>query len=338
MTDALRDIIDEHWRLLEAETVTSESAVRTSELPVETVCGPLVAAVDFDGGRHILVPVDSHQSVRKGLNGPALQLRKRALETEESYQQFADLGCLQTDLNEVFTSLSAEILQAVQVSADNPIKGLYRVLDQWKALFQGVGVPLGPQKLAGLFGELIVLQQMLDIDRSAHRLWRGPLGGRHDFASGGSAVEVKTSMITEGRWVRIHGLEQLDPPPGGALELVWLRLESTSSRGVGFQDLVNQVLKQCDDEYAVLSLLAAAGYRPVDAEHYRQCRFEVVEARWYGVDIAFPRLTRGDLIAAGVVIRVQDVEYTIELTSEPPFPLDEQSVSRHLRAMIEEPA
>ncbi len=109
-----------------------------------------------------------------------------------SYQEFVDLGCLRSDLNDVFTSLCADIVTAVEESPQAPIKALYHVIDRWKALFRTGGPLLGPEQVAGLFGELLVLKRLLHTDPSAHRLWRGPSRHRHDFGTGGHAVEVKS--------------------------------------------------------------------------------------------------------------------------------------------------
>ncbi|MEH0578457.1 PD-(D/E)XK motif protein [Streptomyces sp. B21-108] len=335
-----RDVVEEHWAALEAAPTSGERRLRVSQLPVVTEQGALVAAVDHDGFRHVLVPVHSNLKIRSGLDGPVLHLRKRPLEDEETYQTYADLACLRTDLNDLFTELCADILDAAEELPNNPAKALYRVLDRWKALFQPQGVVLGPEQLAGLFGELLVLDRLLQLDSSAHRLWHGPEGHHHDFTAGKLAVEVKTSVKGEGRRPRVHGLDQLDAPAGGNLCLAWFRLHRTigGSSGIGFLDLLEQTLRSCDDESTLLELLAQAGYRSIDAERYRDARFVVDEERWYEVTADFPSLTGRALIAAGVPISVLDVEYTIDLSGEAPAPMAPDAVSRTIDRMIQESA
>jgi hypothetical protein len=336
--DVFREVVAEHWSALEAAPASGERRLRVSQLPVMTEHGALVAAVDHDGYRHVLVPVHSHLKIRSGLDGPVLQLRKRPLEDEETYQTYADLACLRTDLNDLFTELCADILSAAEKLPGNPVKALYRVLDRWKALFQPQGTVLGPEQVAGLFGELLVLDRLLQLDSSAHRLWRGPEGHHHDFTSGNLAVEVKTSAKGEGRRPRVHGLDQLEAPEGGILCLAWFRLHRTlaGSSGVGFLELLEQTLRACDDEGALLELLAQAGYRSIDAERYRDVRFLVDEERWYQVTSAFPSLTTRALVAAGVPISVLDVEYTVDLSGETPAPMTPDTVSRTIDSMIQE--
>ncbi len=335
MNSDLRDLIDLHWSRLESERASGERRLRVSELPVETAHGRLAAAVDHDGHRHVLVPIASNQKVRCGLEGPVLLMRRRVLEDSETYQTYADLGCLRTDLNDLFTTLCSDILTTTESVPNNPLKSLYRVLDQWRALFQSKSAPLGPEQQIGLFGELTVLVRLLEQDPDAHRLWLGPAGHRHDFASDTTAVEVKSSAGTESR-VRIHGLDQLEAPMNGSLQLVWYRLERTSGQGEDLIELVDRALRLCDDESALLGLLADAGYHSTDLDHYRGLRFVIAEEHWYEVAEPFPRLTGHDLAAAGIPITVLDVSYTIDLSSESPNALKMHRVNEHLAALLRE--
>jgi putative PD-(D/E)XK family protein DUF4420 len=336
VNDSLRDLVDRCWRELESEQVSGERRLRVSQLPVDTANGPLAAAVDHDRHRHLLVPIGPHQKVRRGLDGPVLLLRKRPLEDEETYQTYADLGCLRVDLNDLFTNLCTEVLEKTRAVPDNPLKALYRALDRWRALFQAVGAPLGAEQLAGLFGELTVLGRLLETDSSAHRLWRGPSGYRHDFTAGRTAVEVKTTTDIKGRRVRIHGLDQLEAPAAGTLQLAWFRLERTPDQGDRIVDLVDQAVRLCDDESVLLGLLAEVGYRTSDLVHYRDVHFSILEERWYEVNAVFPKLTSNDLALAGIPIAVSDVVYTIDLSIEPPSPVEQDQVNDHLITMIRE--
>ncbi|MBW0272948.1 hypothetical protein ATM97_22950 [Nocardia sp. MH4] len=336
MSNRVKEVLDEQWRGLLRRPRTEDSVVTLAELPVVTVAGSLAVAVDNAGHRHLLVPIGAYQNVRRGLNGPVLRLSKRILENDGSFHDYADLACLRPDLNDIFTTLCAEILVATEQAPENPVKVLHRTLDRWRALFLNPGPPLGPQQIAGLFGELIVLERLLERDGGASRLWTGPSGYRHDFATDLGAVEVKVSTGHDGREVRIHGLDQLEPPVDGALGLVWFRLESSAHDGIGIVELVKRVLDLADDESEVLSLLATVGYRAADNDHYAHVRFSIDEQRWYNVDIAFPRLTTVDLAAAAVSTNVRNVDYTIDLSGEVPAPMDADDVERHITLMLEE--
>ncbi|WP_329554686.1 PD-(D/E)XK motif protein [Streptomyces sp. NBC_00696] len=338
--DELRSLVEQGWTALEAEQTTGERRLRVAELSVGTGSGSPAVAVDHDGHRHLLVPIHAHMKVRAGLDGPVLRLRKRPLEDAETYQTYADLGCLRDDLNDLFTELCVDVLEEAAELPDNPVKALYRVLDRWKSLFRTQGPQLGPEELAGLFGELTVLNRLLVLDPSAHRIWRGPEGHRHDFSAAINAVEVKAGTGSEGRRPRIHGLDQLEAPDRGTLFLAWLRLHRTATSGVGtrFVESVDEAIRLSDDEEALLGLLARAGYRLADADLYEDVRFVIAEERWYRVGADFPGLTGEMLTEAGVPVSVLDVEYTIDLSGEIPAPMDPQQVSRMIENLVQEPA
>ncbi|MFD5078373.1 PD-(D/E)XK motif protein [Streptomyces sp. NPDC058371] len=337
--DELHSLVEQRWAALEAEPTSGERRLRVAELSVATGSGPLAVAVDHEGHRHLLVPIHTHIKVRTGLDGPVLRLRKRPLEGADTYQTYADLACLRNDLSDLFSELCVDVLEEAVALPENPVKALYRVLDRWKSLFRTQGLPLGPEELAGLFGELTVLNRLLAKDPSAHRIWHGPQGYRHDFAAASNAVEVKASTGSEGRRPRIHGLDQLEAPTGGTLCLAWLRLHRTSSSvGVRFVDSVNEALRLCDDEGALLELLAKAGYRLADADLYEDVCFAIGEERWYRVDANFPGLTGEALTTAGVPVSVLDVDYTIDLSGEVPAPMKPAQVTQMIEKLVQEPA
>jgi hypothetical protein len=296
-----------------------------------------MAAVDYEGHRHLLVPMKSRPPLRRGPDGPVLRLRKRPLEDESSYRTYADLGCLEQNLNDLFATLCSDVLDTAEQLPSNPVKALYRAMDRWKSLFRVQGTPLTGERLIGLFGELLVLNAMLERDPSAHRLWFGPSGHRHDFRSIHGAVEVKASTRTEGRRARIHGLDQLDAPESGPLHLAWFRLEASAS-GTSLPELVERALELCDDESALLGLLSRAGYHPGDIEHYRETRFGTAEERWYPVDEDFPRLTETSLEDAGVQVSVEDVSYTVDLSGPALRPLDPQVTASVLDSLLQDPS
>jgi hypothetical protein len=336
--EGFRKLVESVWTALEVQPTTGERRLRVSHLPVETEQGSLAAAIDHEGHRHLLVPINTQRKVRTGLDGPVLRLRKRPLEDEETYQTYADLACLRGDMNDLFTGLCVDVLDAVERLPDNPVKALYRVLDRWKALFQSQGPTLGPQQVAGLFGELLVLGELLERDPSAHRLWRGPKGHRHDFSTGTAAVEVKAGTDGSGRRPRIHGLNQLEAPVDGTLCLVWLGLHrvTTAGGGTGFVEQVERILEMCDDETALLGLFAQCGYRHFEADQYRDVRFAVAEEKWYEVGPGFPGLTGGALLSAGLPVAILDVEYTIDLSGDSPAALTSDEIAQRIDRMLEE--
>lgn len=336
--EGFRSLVEQHWTALESQRTTNEHRLRVSQLPVMTHQGAVAAAVDHEGHKHLLVPIESHRKIRSGIDGPVLQLRKRPLEDEETYQPYADLACLREDLSDLFTSLCVDVLKAIEDLPANPVKALYRVLDRWKSLFLTQASPLGPEQLMGLFAELLLLKQLLRRDSSAHRIWLGSSGHRHDFSTGTLAIEVKAGSYGKGRKPRIHGLTQLEAPAHGTLHLVWFGISrvTASDAGIGFVELIHQVVQLCDDESSLLGKLAESGYHSIDSDRYREIRFAVAEEKWFKVTPGFPGLTGSALTAAGLAVSVEDVEYTVDLSGDSPFTLTPDEVADILDHIIQE--
>ncbi|MCR3749751.1 PD-(D/E)XK motif protein [Lentzea californiensis] len=329
MADHLRSLLDEHWNKLEQEVASAPNRLRTSRLPSVSDNGSLNAAMDHEGLRHLLVPLSSTQHVRTSGDGSALRLRERPLEDEASYVRYADLCCTRTDLNDVFTSLCVDVLQAVEAKPDRPLKALYSVLNRWRSLFQKSSSELGPEQLAGLFGELLVLKRLLESWPTATDWWFGPNGARHDFVAEGHAIEVKSSLAPEERRFRVHGAAQLEVPAGGDLDLVWFRLSRSQGQGAGLLDLLDQIRRLADDESGFFTKLSMVGYRPVDADLYRDVRFIVHEERWYEIDDSFPRV-RSESIPESV----RDVHYTVDLDTVATQPLNKSQIEDRLAEIL----
>ncbi|MGZ3147961.1 PD-(D/E)XK motif protein [Lentzea chajnantorensis] len=331
MAASFRELLDQRWLELEQQVASAPNRLRTTTLPTTSVNGPLDVAVDHEGRRHLLVPLSASQHVRTRGDGSALRLRERPLEDQDSYVRYADLACARTDLNDVFTGLCADVLQAVEATPKRPLKALYTVLDRWRALFQKSSVELGPEQLAGLFGELLVLRRLLESWPTATDWWLGPGGGRHDVVVGAHAIEVKSSLAQEERRFRVHGAAQLEAPVGGDLHLVWFRLSRAQDQGVGLLELLEQTRRLADDESGFFNKLALVGYRPVDADLYRDVRYVTQEERWYEVTESFPRI-RPDLVPDSI----RDVHYTVDLDTIATQPMDKSQVDDRLAEILRE--
>jgi hypothetical protein len=311
---SLRGVVDHHWRALLAADVGGDTGFLTSALPVVSNAGPLLAAIDVDGGRHVLVPLAPRQTVREDHDGRAVHLRVRALQTADVYRRYADLVLVDDDLTEEFTTLCAEVMVAVESDPDRPLRALRRVLSRWRSLLAGSSQKLTTHALVGLFGELIVLRRLLDADGGAVAWWFGPTGAVHDFRHGLRALEVKTSLITEGTSVHIHGVDQLEPPENGELALAWLRVRR-SADGRSVPDLLNEVKAVADEPDLVDARVRALGYDHVDRPHYDAVRLTLVEETNFRVDGEFPRVTRAMLRGAANDPAVSELTYAIDLAA-----------------------
>lgn len=287
------------------------SAFRTAPIGVDTPQGPVHAGVDAHGHRHLLVPMSSRHSLQEILDGDAVVLRHRALEDEQSYQQYASLELVDERLSDLFTALCVEVAERVAETPDRAVAALRDALKDWRALLAGNRSVLGPSALAGLFGELQLLRSMLLQNPGAAAFWTGPTGAAQDFHRGLRAVEVKTTTAAEGRTVRIHGADQLDVSPPRRLLLHWMRV--LCDQGISVPELVDDIVQRTDDSAGFRALLHKVGYHEMDRELYSRQLFDVVESRTYDVGPGFPRITPAGLTGDAVLGGVGPIEYNVDL-------------------------
>ena len=86
-----------------------------------------------------------------------------------------------------------------------------RTMVEWRSFFDRWGSPLSPEEQRGLFGELVVLENLLkNGNAKTVEGWLGPSGSLHDFETDDWHIEVKTSLKVNPT-ASIHPLSQLDP-------------------------------------------------------------------------------------------------------------------------------
>ncbi|SDC77952.1 Putative PD-(D/E)XK family member [Geodermatophilus telluris] len=289
------------------------SAFRTAPIGVDTPQGAVQAGVDAEGHRHLLVPLASRHSLQEILDGDAVILRRRALEDEHRYQQYASLELIDERQTDLFTALCVEVAERVAATPERAVAALRDALKDWRALLAGNRQVLTPSALAGLFGELHLLRSMLLQDTGAAEFWTGPNGSAQDFHHGGRAVEVKTTTAPEGRSIRIHGTDQLDVEAPGRLLLHWLRVRS--DQGASVPELVHDIARRTDDTAGFRKRLQEVGYHEADRDIYARKRFDVIEVRTYDVGPGFPRITPAGLTGDAALGGVGPVEYSIDLNA-----------------------
>ncbi|KQV06556.1 PD-(D/E)XK motif protein [Leifsonia sp. Root112D2] len=191
---------------------------------------------------------------------------------------------------------------------------------------------LTEEKVAGLIGELLVLDRIIDHDGedAAIAAWLGPLAEEHDFGLPGYDAEVKTTK-SEAR-VHVIGSEtQLEPVPGRDLYLISVQITRAGTAIASFTlpELVASIsVKLRRTLRAFDAALDGIGWRDADADLYGT-RFQLrSEPRAYLVDDGFPAITSSRLdevvpqrpLVVGVSYRV-DVTHLIHAAI--PSPLDE---------------
>jgi hypothetical protein len=178
--------------------------------------------------------------------------------------------------------------------------------------------------LLGLLGELIALDEVLDLEGATHSIWEGPKGSPQDFRGNLDSLEVKVQGTHAGPIIhKINGLLQLQIPEQGKLFVLSLRVKLGANGAEAFDDLVDRVsslalFSSPDAKSFLVKALESAGYTrnlPVDF-----ARYDIIEKGIYEVVDGFPRLTKDSIT---IDPRVMDVTYSVDFSGAEEFLLPE---------------
>lgn len=310
----LRATLDRMWLDLPREAATVPMV--TAEVFLQTPDGPVRLGVDTGGARHLLVPVSSSTRAKEDSRSAGVSVRTNDLLVEGRPIRFLDLQCRRPDLHGVFTGLCADVCELVAESAVDLPRRVGAKLTEWRRLLGPSQAAWTQLRIAGLHGELLVLEHLLTLDAGCADFWTGPFGAAHDFHNGSDAVEVKSTISASGRLVHIHGTDQLESPAGGLLTLAWIRLVDSKAG-----QTTNELLDRCRSLAADPGVLVRAldELRLPDPAEPLMCRLrlEAREQRWYGVGESFPRITPSLMLDSVVPAGVGQVEYLVDLDVVP---------------------
>ncbi|WP_166997312.1 PD-(D/E)XK motif protein [Paramicrobacterium fandaimingii] len=268
-------------------------------------------ALDHLGTVHLLVKLPEGRS-RFDLPLGEVLPTEWFLESQNGEERTSvDVASIEPALNATFLSLVGEMLTRVDESGGSCLDELMKVLSSWREALSRERMALSRHRTIGLFGELTVLARLARVDPArAKEAWRGEEGYRHDFFRR-NALEVKTYTGVGSPMVEIHGAYQLDPPVGGKLHLLALRLEE-SADGQTIADLM-QVIDSYGLPKGILSE-RSTDESPVASED--TMRFVVAEERLFHVTESFPGV-RASRTAALSLVGVSHLRYALLLDACP---------------------
>ncbi len=238
---------------------------------------------------------------------------------------------------ELFGAVAADVCGLLLSSADAPEDIVYqRLLGRvrgWQEFMRRGIEGLTAEAELGLVGEILVLKRLLDEGMplfSAVDGWKGPLDGLHDFRLGCGAIEVKSTLASEGFPIRVASLDQLDDSQCCPLFLCALRLTQNET-ATSLPELVAELRARLEPDSASLRMfdraLDHAGYLDMHAQGYSR-RYSLGEVRLHLVNGEFPRLT-----PCSVPPAVRRANYDIDLGLVPPGHLDLAAVLAQLGAV-----
>lgn len=313
------------WTVLIADAARKQGTLASLDL----VPGRIMLAASHDGHRYLMARATATTDLGEERLGRVVQLHHVPVNGDS----YLAAVCIDETFAEVFLQLCAELVENLH-AADDPAQELRQQLDRWRQLFSAARDPLSQNALAGLFGELTQLTQIIQRNGvEAHKTWRGPSGSVHDFETDHCRIEVKASTSRTGRRVSISSIEQLECPPAVDLYLRYFELRPDPT-GLSVPAVIEQVVALGVSRVWLLEQLDAVGYQAVNGPRYEHERFIVRNSLLYLVnDESFPKLTSSSFINGGVPPGVASVQYSIDLTNSPPEPLpveDEVAVEERM--------
>jgi hypothetical protein len=241
-----------------------------------------------------------------------LELQFRTLELGGASLRFLDVACLLQSLAEVFDHFVVAVVERLDVPGALPVPAVTDVLQRWRQFLVAGPAPPGRDKLAAVFGELLVLLDIVLAGGGAGA-WVGPFGSRHDFRRDVFALEVKTTRSHTAREVTVHGEDQLLPPASGALLLHFVRLEEVLDGGRSVATLVDELLATGASAEQLYAALSASGVAPAELAAVSRVSFDTRERLTIPIDESTPRIIPDSFIHGARPVGVLDLTYRIDL-------------------------
>lgn len=318
-------IADEDWAQLVSggRRGTSRRRMHADAIP------DLFLAVGYPGDRRMLLLVTDTPTATKFVHSGEKLPQTRGMEIgfvpTSPGEHELQLVLTNDDLHEVFNPLASDIAETVayDVSPQTAVRTFVSRFRRWVQLLDSVReTGLDSNDRRGLFGELTVLVDLLDLDMScatAVASWTGPNRTDQDFQVADGAIEVKS---TSGRQkaVSIASERQLDDVGISWLVLVHVAVdERRGGNGLSLNDLVAELLDRLDtaERELLWSRLVAFGYLPGQEDLYAEPRYTLRAKTHFDVTGGFPRVVESDLPNG-----VSDCSYRLDLAALAPWLTD----------------
>jgi hypothetical protein len=282
--------------------------------PVQHATSPL-------GRPALLVPLEGSEFAVEDRNQRGFTIDTFSLTADEGQSlRYVRLESRESIFDREFSAMVDDILNVMSGSPDDSMTVFFESLTRWKSMF-GRQMPeiLPIEMQIGLIGELSLLLELINlVGPKAIENWTGPDRARHDFNSDLSAVEVKATLRRDYFLVTIHGLTQLEPPPGRTLKILAFQFEK-SPNGVSLPEVVSRIedkLVSCD---LFSKKISSLGYDSRLASQYEKYRFSLLGVRLHEVDADFPRLIVSTDQEVSVI---HEIQYGLDLGALRPLAID----------------
>lgn len=212
-----------------------------------------------------------------------------------------------------FFYLLAELLDVLSLGKNKAfeLKNFQSKLEQWVIFLKNnKSKKLSLQELIGLFGELLILDLLINITKDEKVLfyWKGPFGEAQDFVNNNKFIEIKTSATKKFSTVHISSEHQLDFHAKDSLYLCNVLIDENKS-GMTLKYLVEKIRNKLNNENKKFfnQLLEALKIDLKTLKIYDQ-KFLLNTTYFYNITEEFPSLISSDLDP-----RITKVQYELDL-------------------------
>lgn len=238
---------------------------------------------------------------------PKITLKGMTLEFEVNAPGITTvvLQLTQESFDSIFGVLVADVVDACMKGDANPdrLKKLIRRIQHWQKFLEQMETNgLTPQQQVGLYGELLLLLQLLKAGGDAVQLvnaWNGPDAANHDFSVGLAAIEVKSTSSNDMSSFVVSNEFQLDVSNLESLVICHFCFDVRGGAPKSLPRLVGEIFAEldpiCCDEFD--GKLLNAGYHVAHAHLYDAVGYLERQQSFYRVRSGFPALTPANLPA-----------------------------------------
>lgn len=320
--------IREIWKN-QSVSYTSQVVIKEK---IEEVTGLdcFVGTIGMSGAKVFILELDNeikvHQNYLKRFVGVEIQVLPAINHSE------LVIILLENNLSDIFSYFIEDIINEL-VKVDNQNTALTKItskINYWKRLFSKMtGGILTPQQQRGLYGELLFLNELLDLNTDKAFVingWHGPLGANQDFWYNGIAVEIKTSK-SNNPLIKISNEYQLDSSGLENLYVQFYKLNEYQGGAETLYSLISNIRKQLSTDILIQfnEKLENLGVNTENEEEYNNISYSIGFERTYQITDNFPKIVRSNLNDA-----LSAVSYEIEPKLCTEFEIDNNQVFNHI--------
>lgn len=197
---------------------------------------------------------------------------------------------------EIFEAFSSTLSSNLEyaTSEENTIEAIKESIEEYQNYFKNDNTSLTKQEEQGLFGELTVLNNLIDEKGEESILnWTGPDKNKRDFVFENEAIEVKTTLSQINPYISISNELQLDPHNPTDLMKLNLKVFIMEEIDIGHSiiDIIQEILGKIKSLEIKKIFTAKLLECKIKVDKYiAKYKFKIQKENTYVINEDFPRI------------------------------------------------